>query len=132
MRKVLNKTRFWIYDNEDGTYKLSGLKGGPAIIHANGDKEWYSKGSRHNANGPAVQKADGTVEYYLKGKPLSREKWSEERIKTPNKNKPEPKIQSSRTTYKTIKALKNDLGDDIPRVHIKGQAGNYFYSPEGN
>jgi hypothetical protein len=38
---------------------------GPAIIHANGDCEWYVNGSLHRLDGPAIVRADGTVEYWV-------------------------------------------------------------------
>jgi hypothetical protein len=45
---------------------------GPAIEHANGDKEWYLNGELHREDGPAIEHADGTKEWWLNGE-LHRE-----------------------------------------------------------
>ena len=45
---------------------------GPAIEHANGDKEWYLHGKLHRKDGPAYEDANGTKAWYLHGE-LHRE-----------------------------------------------------------
>jgi len=41
---------------------------GPAIVSANGDREWYEDGQRHRGGGgPAVELADGTREWWHRG-----------------------------------------------------------------
>jgi hypothetical protein len=40
----------------------------PAVIMANGDREWYQNGQLHReGNEPAVIRADGTREWYRNG-----------------------------------------------------------------
>jgi len=41
---------------------------GPAVIHANGNREWYKNGERHRDDGPAVIHANGNREWYKNGK----------------------------------------------------------------
>mgnify|MGYP000977611717 CR=1 FL=1 len=41
----------------------------PAIVRANGSKEWWTNGRRHRDNGlPAIVRANGTQEYYNNGR----------------------------------------------------------------
>jgi hypothetical protein len=40
---------------------------GPAVERANGDKEWWANDVLHREDGPAVEHADGTVEYWIDG-----------------------------------------------------------------
>jgi hypothetical protein len=42
---------------------------GPAIVYADGTKEWFYKGFRHRSNGPAIENANGTKEWFYNGKP---------------------------------------------------------------
>ncbi len=37
---------------------------GPAVIHENGDKEWFFYGKRHRNNGPAIKSANNEFDYY--------------------------------------------------------------------
>lgn len=37
--------------------------------------------------------------------------------------------ETKRVYYKTIKSLREDLGLKIPRDHIRGDRGRYFYNP---
>ena len=39
----------------------------PAVIHNDGTKEWWQKGSPHREDGPAIEYADGRKEYWQKG-----------------------------------------------------------------
>ncbi len=51
-------------------YSKDGLfhrEDGPAVIHANGTKEWYINGNRHREDGPAVIHAIGTKEWWVNG-----------------------------------------------------------------
>ena len=45
---------------------------GPAVVGANGYKEYWIHGELHNEEGPAVVYPDGTVEYFIHGE-LHRE-----------------------------------------------------------
>ncbi len=45
---------------------------GPAIEHANSDKEWWLNGKLHREDGPAYEAADGYKEWFINGK-LHRE-----------------------------------------------------------
>lgn len=41
----------------------------PAIVRANGSKEWWINGRRHRDNGlPAIVRVNGTQEYYNNGR----------------------------------------------------------------
>ena len=40
---------------------------GPAVIWANGTKEWYQNSLRHRTDGPAVDWGDGYHEWWLQG-----------------------------------------------------------------
>ena len=40
---------------------------GPAIIYADGSKEWWLNGERHRKGGPAIVHADGTERYFIHG-----------------------------------------------------------------
>ena len=46
---------------------------GPAVIYADGDKEWWQNDRLHRTDGPAIEDADGTKAWYLKGKRLTEE-----------------------------------------------------------
>lgn len=62
--------------NKNGTfYKVGGKfhrEHGPAIEHANGNKEWYKHGKLHREDGPAIEWHNGSKEWYINGK-LHRE-----------------------------------------------------------
>lgn len=62
--------------NKNGTfYKLGGKfhrEDGPAIEHANGNKEWYKHGKLHREDGPAIEWDNGSKEWCINGK-LHRE-----------------------------------------------------------
>jgi hypothetical protein len=45
--------------------------GAPALIGADGRREWWIRGRRHRMDGPAVIRADGTKEWWVKGKRVS-------------------------------------------------------------
>lgn len=49
-----------VYD-ETALHRLDG----PAVIHVNGDKEWWQYGSRHRRNGPAIERTDGRKEWRI-------------------------------------------------------------------
>lgn len=42
---------------------------GPAIVYADGTKEWLRHGKHHREDGPAVEGADGTRGWFLNGLP---------------------------------------------------------------
>jgi len=53
-------------------YRLYGKlhrEDGPAIIWANGDKEWYINDKLHREDGPAIESANGDKKWFLNGKP---------------------------------------------------------------
>ena len=41
--------------------------GGPAVVHADGSKEWRQNGKTHRADGPAFEGANGNREFWLNG-----------------------------------------------------------------
>ena len=41
---------------------------GPAVLHANGSREYYRHGLLHNENGPARLMIDGRTEFWIAGK----------------------------------------------------------------
>ena len=41
---------------------------GPAVVWADGNKEWWLNGKCHRVDGPAVECADGTKNWYLNRK----------------------------------------------------------------
>jgi len=59
----------WISNDE---YQSSLLflhrDGGPALIDADGTKEWWVDGKRHRLDGPAIESADGSKVWYKDGK----------------------------------------------------------------
>lgn len=48
---------------------------GPAIIRANGEKEWWVEGRRHREDGPAIEWLSKTYYWYLNGKHYSQCQW---------------------------------------------------------
>ena len=40
---------------------------GPAVLHANGSREYYRHGQLHNENGPARRMSDGRTEFWIAG-----------------------------------------------------------------
>lgn len=53
------------YYNKLGSYhRLDG----PAVIHSNGDCEYWVDNVIHRADGPAIIHVDGTLEYFMHGK----------------------------------------------------------------
>ena len=56
-----NGTKEWWID--DRLHRLDG----PAIEYANGDKWWYLNDLLHRENGPAIEKANGTKAWWLNG-----------------------------------------------------------------
>ncbi len=57
------------WTDEDGVPARDHLHriGGPAIIWANSDQEWYLNGQRHREDGPAVSWANGRTEWWVDG-----------------------------------------------------------------
>ena len=55
---------------------------GPAVIHINGDEEWYIDGYRHREDGPASKRiySNGEVHnyYYLNGRVYDKYWWFQE------------------------------------------------------
>lgn len=41
---------------------------GPAVVRADGSREWWVRGQRHRIDGAAVEYADGVCEYWTNGK----------------------------------------------------------------
>lgn len=123
MQKVLVQTRY-LYKHE-GEFKPHSKKGNPAVIFANGDKEWRKNGELHNADGPAVVKHTGEEEYFLQGTKKTKTNWGQERRKNMDSdNGPNP----LQLTYSTQKALKAVHGN-VPRSKISGSRGNWIYNP---
>jgi hypothetical protein len=60
------------YHNADG--KLHNPHG-PAIVFADGEKEYYINGKLHNENGPAIVWANGDKWYYINGERLTEAKF---------------------------------------------------------
>ena len=52
-------------------------EGGHAIEHKNGDKEWYKHGQLHRIDGPAIEYADGTKEWFISGEEVTEEEFTE-------------------------------------------------------
>ncbi len=47
----------------------------PAIIFADGTKEYWIDGHRHREHGPAIEWADGTVSHYINDERLTKKQW---------------------------------------------------------
>ena len=63
---LFEDTRYKIlYYNKDGKPHR---EDGPAIIDADGRKEWYQNGEYHREDGPAYLDADGYKAWYINGK----------------------------------------------------------------
>lgn len=60
---IENGNRFW----RDEVGKLHRVDG-PAIEHANGDKEWMVSGRLHRLDGPAREWINGEREWFVNGK----------------------------------------------------------------
>ena len=73
----MNKEKLTVETDEDGTVIYRNTEGdlhnpdGPAVIWANGYKEYRINGERHNPNGPAIVCANGDKFYYINGKELT-------------------------------------------------------------
>ena len=51
----------WIYfDNNNDFHR----EDGPAIIEANGSKEWWQNGNLHRIDGPAIEQVNGHKEWW--------------------------------------------------------------------
>lgn len=46
----------------------------PAVIWADGQKEWWYRGDYHRTDGPAIEHPDGSVCWYLFGKRYDSER----------------------------------------------------------
>ena len=53
------------WKNRDGNHHRTD---GPAVIYANGGKDWCLNGKLHRTDGPAVERPNGRKEWYLNGK----------------------------------------------------------------
>ena len=71
---------------------------GPAIIFANGTKYWYINGNLHNENGPAASYSDGTKRWYLNGIEYTESEW---------------KAQLTPTKELTLAEVINELGYNV-------------------
>lgn len=93
LRKITSQNGMVKYRWNDELHRSDG----PAVIHPNGDQEWYDDGQRHRVDGPAIEKStckiwynrgkrhrtdgpavihvDGRVEYWLNGKCLSEQQF---------------------------------------------------------
>jgi len=71
-----------MYINKYGTKTYTNSKGqlhrldGPAIEHANGDKEWYKEDKYHRADGPAFEYSDGTKYWWVLHKKLEEKEFN--------------------------------------------------------
>ena len=67
-----NNGEVWAYKAGGAvwTYKDGYLhnEDGPAIIHSNGDKEWWFNNQRHRTDGPAVIRNSGRQEWWVNGR----------------------------------------------------------------
>ena len=80
MHKKIINNNLWIngiYYYKDAKYTILHREDGPAIIYANGDKEWYFNGECHREDGPAVIWTKGNKFYYLNNQNLSKEEYIE-------------------------------------------------------
>lgn len=63
--------RYTIIEDHDAAYYYqNGVPhrvGGPAVVYANGQREWWCRGQRHRVGGPAVIFPDGTQEWWVEG-----------------------------------------------------------------
>jgi hypothetical protein len=50
---------------------------GPAVVYADGTKEWWVFGVRHRLDGPAVEDPNGSSDYWVNGKQYSEEEFEE-------------------------------------------------------
>src|SRR6056300_228359 len=49
---------------------------GPAVVSADGDKEWYLNNKLHREDGPAIEYADGDKLWYLNGEHFTEEEFN--------------------------------------------------------
>ena len=54
---------------KDAAMKVLHREDGPAVVRADGTKEWYLNGKLHREDGPAVESSSGSKEWYLNGQP---------------------------------------------------------------
>lgn len=81
-------TRQWTTNNNVATYYYIAHDGicslhneaGPAVIYANGDKEWWINGMRHRENGPAIDRPNHQS-YFLLGHEISEGEYKSSSIK---------------------------------------------------
>jgi hypothetical protein len=64
----------WWHDSAGQVHRDNG----PAIIWADGGRDWYQHSRQHRDDGPAVEWSDGDKEWCLNGKYLSFEEWLDE------------------------------------------------------
>jgi hypothetical protein len=70
----MKKETLTVETDEDGTIRYRNAEGwlhnpaGPAIIWADGDKDYYLNDQLHNPAGPAIIRGDGYTGYYINGK----------------------------------------------------------------
>jgi len=60
-----------IHANGHKEWRINGAlhrEDGPAIIYSNGDKLWYINDSLHREDGPAIELHDGSKAWYQEGK----------------------------------------------------------------
>ena len=63
-----------VYANGGKEWYRNGLRHrdvGPAVERANGYKEWNHNGHLHRINGPAIEYPNGSKEWYINGKELT-------------------------------------------------------------
>ena len=56
---------------KDAKCKVLHRENGPAIVRADGHKEWWQYGQRHRIDGPAIERAGGTKEWHINGKQMT-------------------------------------------------------------
>jgi hypothetical protein len=69
----MEKEKLKVETDENGTVTYRNAddelhnENGPAVIYADGDKEYYINGQLHNENGPAMVGLDGSKYHYING-----------------------------------------------------------------
>lgn len=62
--------------------------GGPAVVWADGTRQWWQEGRMHRTEGPAVVHDDGTDEWWVRGRPAGRDQVAELRDAIRDANDP--------------------------------------------
>lgn len=89
-------------------------EGGPAVIKANGDQQWWTYNLLHRENGPAIERADGYKAYFNMGR-LSREEG--------------PAIETAKGSTAYYKGGKPHRDENQPAIELA--SGRKYYFVEG-